>query len=115
MNAAPPRDPTVPGCQVGELFRLLSRTHMLDVLQVVTQEDGPVRFVDIQRRLGISPNTLSNRLKALLEAGLATRTVYPEVPPRVDYESTDKARALRCVFRSLNEWAAEHDLRPVPA
>lgn len=109
-------DPDAPGgCPVSDLFQLFSRAHMLDVLHVVTQEDGPVRFVDIQRRLGISPNTLSHRLKALLGAGLATRTVYPEVPPRVDYEATEKARALRSVFQSLDEWASAHDLRPVPA
>lgn len=98
-----------------DLFRLLSKAHMMDVVHIVIHEDGPVRFVDVQKRLGISPNTLSNRLKALLQAGLVTRTVYPEVPPRVDYEATTKALALRSVFGSLHAWAAEHDLQPLVA
>lgn len=110
-----PCDEVPHGCQIGELFRLLSKAHMLDLLHVVIHEDGPVRFVDLQRRLELSPNTLSNRLKALQGSGLVTRTVYAEVPPRVDYEATEKARALRHVFQSLDDWAQAHDLQPVVA
>ncbi len=108
-----PCESTPHGCQIGELFRMLSKAHMLDILHVVIKADEPIRFIDIQDRLMISPNTLSNRLKAMHDAGLVTRTAYPEVPPRVEYEATDKARALRTVFGALNDWASQYDLKPL--
>lgn len=118
---APPATPCTDdaeagGCQITDLFKLLSRAHMMDVLYVLTREaDGPMRFVDVQNRLNLSPNTLSERLKELVGAGLLTRTAYNEIPPRVDYEATDKARALGSVFQTLREWAREYDLQPAAA
>ncbi|MGB0651591.1 MAG: winged helix-turn-helix transcriptional regulator [Thermoplasmatota archaeon] len=110
-----PCETTDGGCQIGELFQLLGRPHMLDITHILFREaDGPVRFVDLQKRLGLSPNTLSARLKALVEAGLVTRTAYNEIPPRVDYEATAKARDLCTVFAALHEWSSKHDLRPEP-
>ncbi len=101
------------GCQIGELFDLLSKAHMLDLLHIFTREvDGPLRFVDIQTRLNISPNTLASRLKALVAAGLLTRTAYNEIPPRVDYEVTAKALDLRVVFKALADWAQRNALTP---
>lgn len=102
------------GCQVTDLFRLLGKTHVLDILYLFTQEDrgAPRRFVEVQHRLSLSPNTLSERLKELVEAGLLTRTAYNEIPPRVDYQATQKALDLDRVFGELTRWAARHDLKP---
>jgi len=115
--AAPPRpEPTarrgkLPGsCELGDLFKLLSQAHMMDVLHVLLQEGGPLRFVQVQERLDVSPNTLSARLKTLVDAGLATRTALGGIPPRVDYEATAKARDLRRVFDALGDWAGRHSL-----
>jgi len=103
------------GCQVGDLFRLLGKAHMLDILHVFTREaEGPLRFVDLQHKLGLSPNTLSERLRELVEAGLLTRTAYNEIPPRVDYAITAKARELNEVFETLWAWSQKHNLQPVP-
>ena len=103
------------GCQVGELFHLLGKTHVLDILHVFTGEgSGPRRFVELQAQLSMSPNTLSDRLKDLVGAGLLSRTAYNEIPPRVDYEATAKAYDLQPVFQSLREWAEKHDLKPEP-
>lgn len=98
------------GCQINDLFRLLGKTHMLDILHTVIHHDGPARFVDIQRHLSLSPNTLSARLKEFVEAGLLERTAYNEIPPRVDYTPTTKAYALRPVFEALGDWARTHNL-----
>ncbi len=84
---------------------------MLDILHIFHTDSQPHRFVDIQERLRLSPNTLSERLRDLVDAGLLTRTAYSEIPPRVDYQATEKALALAPVFESLQEWAAEHDLK----
>ena len=104
------------GCAIGDLFHVLGKAHMLDLLHIfIAEEPGPKRFVELQKRLQISPNTLSERLKQLVEAGLLVRTAYNEIPPRVDYEATAKARDLTAVFDSLVDWAAKHDLKPVAA
>ncbi|HEX2022870.1 MAG TPA: helix-turn-helix domain-containing protein [Candidatus Thermoplasmatota archaeon] len=109
-----PCDSVEGGCEIGDLFRLLGKTHVLNILHLFTQEDRgqPRRFVDVQHRLGLSPNTLSERLKELVEAGLLSRTAYNEIPPRVDYQATRKALDLDRVFGELIQWAARHDLKP---
>src|SRR5664280_3642633 len=57
--------------------------------------DGRSRFCELERSLaGISPRTLSLRLRALEEEGIVQRQTFPEVPPRVEYVLTNKGRAL---------------------
>ena len=57
--------------------------------------DGRSRFCELERSLhGISPRTLSLRLRALEEEGIVERQTFPEVPPRVEYALTTKGRAL---------------------
>ena len=107
------KSPAKPGCSMTELFRLLSKAHVLNILYVVTQDGAEAhRFVDIQSRLHLSPNTLSDRLKGLVQAGLLTRTSYNEIPPRVDYRATPKAFDLLPVFDTLESWAERHTLKP---
>lgn len=103
------------GCQMGDLFKLLSQSHMLDILHTAIGSAAPVRFVELQNKLHLSPNTLSARLKALVESGLLTRTAHNTIPPRVDYAATVKARDLGTVFGALGTWAERHNLAPVTA
>ena len=57
--------------------------------------EGRSRFCELERSLhGISPRTLSLRLRALEDEGIVERQTFPEVPPRVEYALTDKGRAL---------------------
>jgi DNA-binding HxlR family transcriptional regulator len=57
--------------------------------------EGSARFCELERSLeGISPRTLSLRLRALEEEGIVARHTYPEVPPRVEYALTSKGEAL---------------------
>ena len=102
------------GCDIADLFRLLGKSHVMRILYLFLHEDPrPHRFVDVQTRLRLSPNTLTERLKELVEAGLLTRTAYNEIPPRVDYEATQKARDLESVFVALMDWSRRHNLEPV--
>jgi DNA-binding HxlR family transcriptional regulator len=72
-------------------------------------EDGRLRFVELQRRIGaITPKVLTQRLRRLERDGLVRRTYHPEVPPRVEYEITDLGRSLSPLFASLSHWAADH-------
>jgi DNA-binding HxlR family transcriptional regulator len=115
-SAAIPCAEGATGCEITDLFKLLGRAHVMRILYLFLEEDPqPHRFVDVQRRLGLSPNTLTERLKDLVDAGLLTRTAYNEIPPRVDYVATQKARELRPVFGSLVVWAKRNDLEPVAA
>jgi DNA-binding HxlR family transcriptional regulator len=66
---------------------------------------GPRRFVELQRVLpGISTEQLRSRLNRMVADGLLTRQRYREVPPRVDYELTDRARELMPVLGALARW-----------
>lgn len=70
--------------------------------------DGTLRFSDLLKNMeGISPKTLSLRLKELEDNGLVRRQVYPEVPPRVEYSLTDKGKRLEGVFIELKRFGLE--------
>lgn len=98
---------------ISHLLTLLGKAHTMAVLREFADSDSPLRFSEIEDALGISPNTLSERLKELTAAGLLTRTAYNEIPPRVEYEATDRARALFPIFGHLAEWARTHELDTV--
>ena len=66
---------------------------------------GPRRFVELQRTLpGISTEQLRSRLNRMVADGLLTRQRYREVPPRVDYELTERSRELAAVVGELARW-----------
>lgn len=70
--------------------------------------EGRARFCELERSLaGISPRTLSLRLRALEEEGILARQTFPEVPPRVEYELTEKGRALVPIIESMREYGTE--------
>jgi DNA-binding HxlR family transcriptional regulator len=70
--------------------------------------DGRSRFCELERSLaGISPRTLSLRLRALEEEGIVARQTYPEVPPRVEYGLTDKGRALVPLIEDMRTYGRE--------
>src|ERR687894_282865 len=69
---------------------------------------GHSRFCELERSLeGISPRTLSLRLRALEEEGMVERHTFPEVPPRVEYSLTDKGRALLPLIEDMRSFGRE--------
>jgi DNA-binding HxlR family transcriptional regulator len=79
------------------------------VLIVGTLGDGPKRFGQLRREVeGISQRMLTHTLKALERDGLVSRTVYPTVPPSVEYALTPLGRNLLVPIRGLAEWAAKN-------
>jgi DNA-binding HxlR family transcriptional regulator len=79
------------------------------VLVVVTLGDGPKRFNEIRRALGsISQRMLTLTLRGLERDGLVTRTVFPTVPPRVDYALTELGNTLLHPIIGLGTWALEN-------
>ena len=79
------------------------------VMVVGALHQGPMRYNQIRRAVeGISQRMLTLTLKGLEEDGLVNRTMYPTIPPRVDYELTDLGRKLIVPLQSLYDWAVEH-------
>jgi DNA-binding HxlR family transcriptional regulator len=79
------------------------------VFVIMMLRDGPRRFNEIKRMIGgISQRMLTLTLRGLERDGLVTRTVFPTIPPRVDYELTDLGRGLSKPVLALGEWAMEH-------
>lgn len=79
------------------------------VMVIGRLRDGPVRFNALKRGIGgISQRMLTLTLRNLERDGLVTRTVYPEIPPRVEYELTALGTSLKPVISELWDWAADH-------
>ncbi|MEI9803935.1 MAG: helix-turn-helix domain-containing protein [Pseudolabrys sp.] len=79
------------------------------VLVVSTLGDGPKRFNELRRALGsISQRMLTLTVRGLERDGLVTRTVFPTVPPRVDYELTKLGRSLLVPVSALGSWARQN-------
>lgn len=76
---------------------------------VVEASQGPVRFTELERRLdGISRRMLTLSLRNLERDGLLERTVYPTVPPKVEYVATPMAAELYGALVTLTSWAERH-------
>ena len=66
--------------------------------------NGPRRFKELEASTGISPRVLTDRLRALCDQGMMTRRMFPEIPPRVEYELTEKGRAALPVIDALRAY-----------
>ena len=90
-------DPDCPVCACAEII-----SGKWTLLVIRDLADGSRRFCELERSLvGISPRTLSLRLRALEEEGVVERRTFPEVPPRVEYALTEKGRALVPLVESM--------------
>ena len=106
-------------CPVCRCSEIISGKWTLLVIRDLA--DGAQRFCELERSLdGISPRTLSLRLRALEEHGVVVRRTYPEVPPRVEYALTEKGTALVPLIEDMRvygrDWlfdgdAASHKVR----
>ena len=109
-------DPTTcPVCATAELV-----CAKWTILVIRDLAEGRSRFCELERSLaGISPRTLSLRLRALEEEGIVERHTFAEVPPRVEYELTPKGRALLPLIDDMRrygrEWLARDRARATAA
>ncbi|TMT86339.1 transcriptional regulator [Haloterrigena sp. H1] len=105
---------TVPGLDAGRTRETASALRdRLEPDEREQVERTVAQLLDLEGRLDVPANTLSERLKELVAAGLLRRESYDEVPPRVEYEPTEKGRAVFPAFGHLHAWAIEYDLEPV--
>jgi DNA-binding HxlR family transcriptional regulator len=91
---------TCPVCRTAEII-----SGKWTLLVIRDLADGSRRFCELERSLeGISPRTLSLRLRALEEQGVVERHTYPEVPPRVEYALTGKGEALVPLIEDMRSY-----------
>jgi DNA-binding HxlR family transcriptional regulator len=94
-------------CTVLEVLNRISGKWAIGILLEATR--GPVRFTQLERSVeGISRRMLTLTLRNLERDGLLVRTVYPTVPPRVEYEATAMAKELYASLSGLVGWAERH-------
>ena len=93
------------GCPVARTARIMGNKWTPLILRDLA--DGHKRFSELERSLaGISPKTLSERLRRLEESAVVVRTCFAEVPPRVEYELTAKGHALLPVIESMRQFGS---------
>jgi DNA-binding HxlR family transcriptional regulator len=95
-------------CPVARALDIIGERWTILILRDLFRE-GPCRFQDFQRSLpGLSPNTLSARLKTLEEHGIIARQLYEEHPPRAEYLLTEKGRTLGPILKALLDWGRKY-------
>jgi len=101
-NTTPCQDES---CPVARAVRSLDGKWTLLIIRDLL--GGTRRFGELRTSLaGVSPKTLTDRLRELTEDGLVTRTMYAEIPPRVEYALTDRGRAAAPIINALGVWGA---------
>jgi DNA-binding HxlR family transcriptional regulator len=98
------------GCEVRQILDRVADKWSLLVIAIL--ERRTMRFTELRREIdGISQRMLTVTLRQLERDGLVRRTVYPVVPPRVDYALTPMGTTLHLTIRSLVTWTEEHQVR----
>lgn len=94
---------SIPDCPVEMTLQLIgNKWKVLIIRDLLT---GTKRFSELKRSVtGITQKVLTSNLRDMEEAGLLTRTVYPEVPPRVEYALTETGRSLEPILDAMMVW-----------
>ncbi|MEK7949762.1 winged helix-turn-helix transcriptional regulator [Luteolibacter soli] len=107
LDYSPKIDPLRQHCPVRAALDVLTGRWKPSILWEI--KDGTRRFSDIQGTLpGISAQALTVQLRQLEADGILERTVYPEIPPRVEYALTDHGRSLAVLMDELENWGSKH-------
>ena len=97
----------LPECPVATTVQLIGSKWKLLILRNLLQR--PWRFNELKRSLdGISQKVLTDSLRAMEEDKLITRTVYAEVPPRVEYALSDIGESMRPILTAMQEWGTNY-------
>ena len=109
MSRTTLRDAFDPACPIRNVLSRISDKWSLLVLYTLSLTDGPVRFGELRRQIpDLSQKMMTVTLRTLEEDGFVNRKSYPEVPPRVEYTLTDRAKTLFPHIQSLRGWAKDN-------
>lgn len=98
---------TLPACPVETTLTIIGNKWKVLILRDLMS--GKKRFGELKKSIGsVSQKVLTAQLRDMEADGLLTRTVYPEVPPRVEYDLTELGKSLQPVLQSLQEWGESY-------
>ena len=97
----------LPECPVATTVSLIGSKWKLLIMRNLLVR--PWRFNELQKNLeGISQKVLTDSLRSMEADGIITRTVFPEVPPRVEYALSELGESMRPIIKSMEEWGLEY-------
>ena len=97
----------LPDCPVATTVNLIGSKWKLLILRNLLVR--PWRFNELQKSLdGISQKVLTDSLRSMESDGIITRTVYPEVPPRVEYALSELGESMRSIINSMESWGLNY-------
>ncbi|HIU25391.1 MAG TPA: helix-turn-helix transcriptional regulator [Candidatus Copromorpha excrementigallinarum] len=97
----------MPACPVATTVRLIGSKWKLLILRNLNMRSW--RFNELRRDLeGVSQKVLTDSLRSMEEDGLITRTVYPEVPPRVEYALSDLGKSMKPILDAMEQWGLQY-------
>ena len=100
----------LPACPVATTVQLIGSKWKLLILRNLLAR--PWRFNELKKDLqGISQKALTDSLRSMEEDGIVTRTVYPEVPPRVEYALSELGNSMRPIIRAMEQWGLGYQKR----
>jgi len=99
--------PELPDCPVATTVSLIGSKWKLLIMRNLLAR--PWRFNELQKSLdGISQKVLTDSLRSMEADGIITRTVYPEVPPRVEYALSELGESMRPIIQSMEAWGTKY-------
>ena len=97
----------LPACPVATTVQLIGSKWKLLILRNLLQR--PWRFNELRKDLeGISQKVLTDSLRSMEDDGIITRTVYPEVPPRVEYALSELGESMRPIITAMEQWGSAY-------
>ncbi|MFX1536927.1 MAG: winged helix-turn-helix transcriptional regulator [Promethearchaeota archaeon] len=90
-------------CYLQEAFMLFGKKHTLSIIRLLLLHDK-LRFNEIEKMIGGSPKTITDRLRELESYGLVEREMFNEIPIRVEYSLTKPGRDLESMFETISIW-----------
>lgn len=100
----------LPDCPVATTVQLIGNKWKLLIIRNLL--DRPWRFNELHKNLdGISQKVLTDSLRQMEADGIITRTVFPEVPPRVEYALSELGESMRPILASMQEWGSRYKER----
>jgi DNA-binding HxlR family transcriptional regulator len=111
LNSKPETKTLEEKCKILEIWDVLSRRWSLLILKNLSSKNV-IRFNELKRSLNnISNTVLSDRLSELEQEGLITKKIYPQIPLKVEYRLTTKAKDLEPILQSLSKWCEKWELK----
>lgn len=104
------QDAMFPGCPVRNILARLCDKWTLLVIYILDRSGkDSMRFTELKQKMpDISQRMLSMTLRTLEEDGYVTRTIFSEIPPRVEYALTERAKSLKSILDSLLQWSVDN-------